>query len=69
MAKHGMKGGGRYEIGYHPVGGYKHGGSVKDGRITVPYPLDMSDYDGGSSELRPKLAKGASGNAGGYRST
>lgn len=69
--KDGMHGG-KYGLG-HNVGGYCHGGSVKEkvsakgaSTVVTPYPLDTSDYDGGAVEKRPALKNGPSGAAGGY---
>lgn len=48
------------------VGGYSHGGSMKEGKFITPFPLDNSDHYS-EGEYGKDMSVAASGAAGGYK--
>ncbi len=48
------------------VGGYIHGGSMKEGNFLTPFPLDTSDHYS-EGEYGKDLSVAKSGSAGGYK--
>ena len=50
------------------VGGYRHGGVMKDGNFNTPFPLDTSDHKMGGEYGKDMPVK-ATGAAGGYKSS